>query len=661
MALTKSSLRHRILAFVGTLILLFLVGSILSLYRVSEVNRGLDMINRVWVPLGRMFAQMQSDAEVFSRELDRRLGSSHWNDPRWKARPHPQWIEDILDSETQKVESLIRQDLPWANPETKEHWIGWVTELSNRFNLLRSTAGKLYQHLEQRDFENASRLYPIWTSNLEEWKRQLQWGAAEYDRTLHRTFASAEDRVSELQMGLRAILLLVISLSLLVLWFGERALRPLAELTQLAQQITKRGLRKEDKSQLPEIPLSRNDEVTQLSREFHRMATTLLERELIVDEQNGRLQEQNRLLREMGELKENILNSIDSVIVVTDLKGNITQYNPVALEWLGNDETLLKGTNLLEHPKIQSLDLRSRLLSGLSQGPIAIHPTTIEDRIFGGQILALKHENGWVYGWILLLDDLSDELRLQDRLRHAENLAAVGRMSAQVAHEVRNPLHSIGLEAEMAADMAGKFNHLPLKNALQSILVSVDRLEKITQNYLKLSRLSMGEKTRVDLSEILESVLATYASVCERQKVAVNWERNTEIPLLVWGDGDLLEQALGNLMNNSLQALTDSAAPKISFYLSALESGRAVLRIQDNGPGVAKDVRKKLFDPFVTTRAQGTGLGLTFVKRVIEEHGGEVEYLDRSEGACFEMRLPMVGIEQRIPPRLPSLEVSTHV
>src|SRR6478735_5286777 len=93
----RSSLRQRILAFVGALVLLSLLGSTLSLYRITEVNRSLDAINRVSVPLGRLLVQMQSDVDVYRRELDRRLGFSHWNDAHWRPKAVPRWIEDVLD------------------------------------------------------------------------------------------------------------------------------------------------------------------------------------------------------------------------------------------------------------------------------------------------------------------------------------------------------------------------------------------------------------------------------------------------------------------------------------------------------------------------------------------------------------------------------------
>jgi nitrogen fixation/metabolism regulation signal transduction histidine kinase len=466
-------------------------------------------------------------------------------------------------------------------------------------------------------------------------------------------------------MNLELILVIVAVLSLFLLWLGERALRPLAELTLLAREITRRGLRKEDKSLLPDIPLSRSDEVSQLAREFHRMATALIERETTVESQQKRLQEQNRLLRSMGELNQNILNSIDSVLIVTDLLGRITKCNPGALRWLDVTEDALVGTQISQWTQLQTVleGHQSEALLNLNftglDGVLRIGPAAVRGRTWGGQLMPLREETGEAHGAIWVLDDLTDEIDLQERLRKAENLAAVGRMSAQVAHEVRNPLHSIGLEAEMAAEMSAKLNHGLLTGSLKSILTSVDRLQKITENYLKLTRLSGGLKSRVNLRDVLQAVLATYSPVCQDQGVQTQIHVENGASLETWADRDLLEQVLGNLFRNSLQALEEEKARKQSLGDSQIdapwvrctmgntERGDLWLRVEDNGPGVPDEIEEKLFTPFFTTRAQGTGLGLSFVKKVIEDHGGSVSLLShgaslgRTRGACFEVRLPI--------------------
>jgi C4-dicarboxylate-specific signal transduction histidine kinase len=110
-------------------------------------------------------------------------------------------------------------------------------------------------------------------------------------------------------------------------------------------------------------------------------------------------------------------------------------------------------------------------------------------------------------------------------------------------------------------------------------------------------------------------------------------------------DRALLENAIGNLFRNSLQALEGRASPRIEFSLSTEGESGLVLRLEDNGPGISPEVRARLFTPFVTSKAQGTGLGLSFARQVFEEHGGQVARLAPGHaalgGAGFEMRLPL--------------------
>lgn len=652
---SASPLRRRILSFVGALVVLSLLGSTVSLFRITGVNRLLDGINRVSVPLGRLFSQLQSDAEIYRRELDRSLGASHWNDPHWSPRPVPKWIEDILDGEVGRVDELLRKDAEWVTDSgARSRWREWSKGLREGFAGIREQARSLQQALSARETAAASRIHATLIANFDAWKRELRWGATEYERAFRETFSLAQGTVEDLRTGLEIVLGVVVLLSMLLLWLGERALRPLAELTALAREITRRGLRREDKELLPAFPISRSDEVSQLGREFHNMATALLERERTVEAQKSRLQDQNRLLREIGELNSNILRSIESVLIVTDLQGVVTQCNPGAARWLEADAHQVIGTRIGSWPRIRSF--LPEEFPRVSRG-FRLEPARVESRVFGGHLMPLRHETGELHGAILVLEDLTAELDLQERLRRAENLAAIGRMSAQVAHEVRNPLHSIGLEAEIAAELAGKSGDGALKQSVQSILSSVDRLEKITENYLKLSRLSAGKKAQVDPGEVLETVLATYATALEAQRVRVDWRRESEGDLRIWADRDLLEQVLGNLLRNSLQALEGAgvAEPRIEWSMGrrrVAEDGRVWLRISDNGPGISKEIRDKLFTPFVTTRAQGTGLGLSFVKKVVEEHEGAIASLSPSangvdtgaegmlKGACFELTFP---------------------
>ncbi len=668
----SSPLRLKILGFVASLVLVCLVGSVLSLYRMTEVNRVLDSMNRVSIPLGRLFTQIRADAEIFQREFDRSFGVSRWprekngasEELRWRVRPLPSWVFDVLLSETSKIRALIQSEAQRLDPAQREQWLQWAENVHQSLQLLKSRTDQLQEALKAPDLEKSNELRSLINVTQEEWKHLLEWGAHEYDRSMRKSFSLAESRVSSFRMGLEFILCVVVLLSLLLLWLSDRALRPLNELTGLARSIRLRGLRAEDKALLPEVPFSRRDEVSELMVEFNRMATALLEREKIVDSQKHRLEEQNRMLREFTRFNRDILRCIRSILVVTDLEGKITQCNPIAAQWLGASierligEPLFANARLQAFPEVQAQKDRLETL----QEPQRIAASRIEERVYGGSLIPLRDEEGQPSGSILTLDDLTEEIELQDRLSKAENLAAVGRMSAQVAHEVRNPLHSIGLEAELALEMASSKGQLDLKQSLLSILAAVDRLNKITENYLKLSRISLGEKAPVDLGEVLESVLATYAQLCHKQGIRVHWAYAENANLLILGDRELLEQAFGNLFKNSIQALEGRSShdseglAQIHWEMAPLVDGSMLkVKIQDNGGGVPAEVEEKLFEPFVTTKASGTGLGLSFIKKVIEDHDGKIRYTKVSEpfqGSCFEMELPLLRVTQEalVPP-----------
>ena len=200
-------------------------------------------------------------------------------------------------------------------------------------------------------------------------------------------------------------------------------------------------------------------------------------------------------------------------------------------------------------------------------------------------------------------------------------------MSAQIAHEVRNPLHSIGLEAEMGLESVDsaveQLRETPRNGAapvaviaelrsahqgLLSILSGVERLEKVTEKYLKLSRKVGTEKSELpafSLVESLESVLASHAPQLTEQGVWVDWTRSPLISYSVQGDPTLVEQALGNLLRNALEAMqnTPDSEKKIWIGMGALESGRVYLRLEDHGNGVEESHVAELFKPLFTSKA----------------------------------------------------------
>jgi signal transduction histidine kinase len=224
----------------------------------------------------------------------------------------------------------------------------------------------------------------------------------------------------------------------------------------------------------------------------------------------------------------------------------------------------------------------------------------------------------------------------EQRLIRSERLAAVGKIAAQITHEVRNPLSSIGLNAEMLEEeTSGEARKLA-----RAIVKEVDRLTEITEEYLRFARLPRPKLEREDLRELVLSLVAFMRQELDGHGVTVDVDLPATLPPVA-ADEHQLRQALLNLMRNAVEAMRQGGRLTLRATRIADDDGRFIeLTIADTGEGIAADHLQKIFDPFFSTKEGGTGLGLALTQQIVVEHGGKIEV--RSEpgrGTTFIVRL----------------------
>jgi len=231
----------------------------------------------------------------------------------------------------------------------------------------------------------------------------------------------------------------------------------------------------------------------------------------------------------------------------------------------------------------------------------------------------------------------------QAELLGAERLAAVGRVSAQVAHEVRNPLSSIGLNVEMLGDQiaAARFDDpegaREAGELLAAITAEVDRITGITDEYLALARLPSPSLRRENLVAVLESVLGFSSEELARSRVTVIREFPPAGVDAVF-DENQMRQVVLNLLRNAREAMPDGGTVRLRLLTTA---AGIELHISDDGPGLAPETRARLFEPFFTTKQGGTGLGLSLSRQIIQAHGGRLEAAPSiGPGTTFVLTLP---------------------
>jgi signal transduction histidine kinase len=260
------------------------------------------------------------------------------------------------------------------------------------------------------------------------------------------------------------------------------------------------------------------------------------------------------------------------------------------------------------------------------------------------------------------VEDVVQTLQQREReVLRAEQLAAVGRLAAGVAHEIRNPLTSIkmliqtvreegerGVPANWiagslpAADTsARRADAAPLVLPIEDLHVierEVRRIERSLQSFLDFARPPQLVREPIDLGEVPEEVISLVRPRAAKQGVQVRFER-PDVPVTAEADADQLRQVVLNLVLNALDAMPGGGA--LLVRLLPPENGRVELSVTDAGPGIAADILPRLFQPFASNKETGIGLGLSVSKRIVEGHGGTLRAQNRPEGgACFVVRLP---------------------
>jgi two-component system, NtrC family, sensor kinase len=229
--------------------------------------------------------------------------------------------------------------------------------------------------------------------------------------------------------------------------------------------------------------------------------------------------------------------------------------------------------------------------------------------------------------------------RQQRELRSAERLAAVGRISAQITHEIRNPLNAIGLNAELLAEELARLSPVPREASALVAAISreTDRLEGVAEEYLKFARLPRGTPVPLDLDELVGSLLDFVGPELAAAKIGVLREFAPALPR-VEGDEAQLRAVVHNLVRNSREAMAGGGTLTVRTRQA---DGAVELEIADTGGGMAPEVLARIFEPFYTTKERGTGLGLAYARRIVTEHGGSIRCESApGRGTTFALRLP---------------------
>ena len=234
-------------------------------------------------------------------------------------------------------------------------------------------------------------------------------------------------------------------------------------------------------------------------------------------------------------------------------------------------------------------------------------------------ITPILDETDVCQGAVIILRDLREIKQLEEKVRRTEKLAAIGKLAAGVAHEIRNPLSSI---RGFAQYLRNTLKDKPREKEYAETMVSeVDRINRVVTDLLTFARPMEADLAPTDLTELVERTVRLVQADARSRNVSIRMSLSdlSKIPL----DTHQMTQAILNLLLNSLQAVNSGGYIEVGAELDPAVS-RLKIWVEDDGPGISRDQKEKIFDPFFTTHEKGTGLGLAIVHKIVENHNGEI-------------------------------------
>ncbi len=334
----------------------------------------------------------------------------------------------------------------------------------------------------------------------------------------------------------------------------------------------------------------------------------------------------------LARLYEDVLRSIPVAIVTFDAEGRVDSANPVAAQMLGREASELLGTAarvLLPFLPAEVIDGAiasgdTALATADGELPVAYHCAPLYDHTAAAR------------GGVVIIDNRSREERLRNAVEQAERFAVLGRLAAGLAHEIRNPLGAISGCVELVRETATLDGEE--RKLLLTVSRDVERLNHLVTDMLQFARPRPAELEHTDLTALVSEVV-TLAKTSGGPESNVNLAVEGDAQVSAMADGNQVRQVLWNLVRNAAQVSRKGGDVHVRVRATDDEAELAVL---DRGPGVAPELREKLFDTFYSGTARGTGLGLAIVKRVADAHGGRVEVREREGGGSeFAFVIPL--------------------
>lgn len=337
-----------------------------------------------------------------------------------------------------------------------------------------------------------------------------------------------------------------------------------------------------------------------------------------------------------------IVESLTSGLVTLDPQGRISFWNHTAERITG-----IKSEEVRTQPFIEMFpNSEPHLEKKMGDGKKNFTPwrwETVfktrkgEQKILGFSVTDLHHSGEKGEGKLIMFQDLTAYREMEEKVKQADQLAAVGEIAARMAHEIRNPLTSVSGAIEVLQKNAGLDSQD--KRLMNIVVRETERLNQLLTDFLIYAKPSTPKFEEVEVDQLLQETSELFSKSYKDPKI--KFILDIEPHVCVFGDPKQLSQMIWNLVKNASESMYDKGGEISASAHKDPSRGGVVVEIQDQGPGIPKETQAKIFQPFFTTKSRGTGLGLALVQRIAEDHGGVISVeRGNSGGTKFSIHFP---------------------
>jgi two-component system nitrogen regulation sensor histidine kinase NtrY len=437
-------------------------------------------------------------------------------------------------------------------------------------------------------------------------------------------------------------LILVTVMTLLIvfaaLWLGFYVARGITGPLQLLAEATREVALGNYNVKLHSVT---EDETGQLTSAFNSMTRDLARQKEEVELARSGLERSNQEIDRRRRYMEVVFKNIASGVIAVDATGVITAFNDAAVIMLSLGSVDPIGRNVED---VLGPALYGAMVSGIeaADGPLE---REVDLREFGVEATVyiaatrIESESGGFQGVVLLIDDATDRIRMQRATAWRE-------VARRIAHEIKNPITPIRLSAErMLRRFINRFDGEDRKvfeSCIESILMHVETLRSLVNEFSKFARLPTVETRPADLNAIVKSAVGVYRQGYNNIRFVENYGQLPPLNL----DPEQFNRVIINLVSNAVDAIGHSGRAGIITVVTKFDEsiGAGVVEIADNGHGIPENIKDRIFEPYFSTKENGTGLGLAMVNQVVSDHGGYVRIAHSDDcGAKFRIELPLVA------------------